>query len=372
MEEGEFSINKYGINAKIKSPTTILASSNPFGNSNWNDDEIIDIDEIPALKPVLDRFDLIFIFRSLKNEDAIREYAFKMADLESSKIPNYSSYLVKHLEYAKTFNPIMDDEAKNMLTEFFTKIRVQGFGSNRVLNTLYRLSKAIARLKLKNIVDEEDAKDVMSFYNVMLQNFQKAVNVSTSPKDVAYNEFIRILQSTESGVTIQELCKLATDNNGQVDAYLGGNWSTKYNKKLRRVIEEISNNTNVKKIGSHPIVLKWLSDHSDHSDLGNLEQNSKKSDSPSKIDQTKNLISQNEGAPRSLWSPSNGHSQSSNSTTLQKYPPSCYYCNQMFLGTGKQAYENHIIQKHPGKPGYPGHADIEFYKLCRKGMEWEK
>jgi hypothetical protein len=254
-----------------------------------------------------------------------------------------------------------------MLTEFFTKIRLEGFGSNRVLNTLYRLSKAIARLKLKNIVDEEDAKDVMSFYNVMLQNFQKAVNVSTSPKDVAYNEFIRILQSTESGVTIQELCKLATDNNGQVDAYLGGNWSTKYNKKLRRVIEEISNNTNVKKIGSHPIVLKWLSDHSDHSDLGNLEQNSKKSDSPSKIDQTKN-----EGAPRSLWSPSNGHSQSSNSTTLQKYPPSCYYCNQMFLGTGKQAYENHIIQKHPGKPGYPGHADIEFYKLCRKGMEWEK
>jgi replicative DNA helicase Mcm len=341
MEEGEFTINKYGINAKIKSPTTIIASSNPFGNSNWNDDEKINIDEIPALKPVLDRFDLLFIFRSLKDEDTIREYAYRMADLESTKIPDYSKYLVKHLEYAKRFNPRMNDEAKNMLTEFFTKIRLEGFGSNRVLNTLYRLAKAVARLKLKDIVDEEDAKDVMSFYNVMLQNFQMAVNVSTNPKDISYNEFIKILQNTPSGITIPELCKIATENNKQVSAYLGDRWFIDQNKRLRRVIDEVLNNSNIKKIGAKPIVLKWLSDHSDHSDrrkieeqhtgLNNLSENGL--DSQPNTD----VYSKNLRSDRSDRSDRNNdeldlHPNTDTDTNQEQehdYPPSCYYCIQV-------------------------------------------
>ena len=40
MEEGEFTINKYGINAKIKSPTVIIASANPYNSSNNYDDLI--------------------------------------------------------------------------------------------------------------------------------------------------------------------------------------------------------------------------------------------------------------------------------------------------------------------------------------------
>jgi DNA replicative helicase MCM subunit Mcm2 (Cdc46/Mcm family) len=37
MEEGEFTINKYGINARIRSPTVIIASANPV-KSSWDDD----------------------------------------------------------------------------------------------------------------------------------------------------------------------------------------------------------------------------------------------------------------------------------------------------------------------------------------------
>ena len=296
MEEAKFTINKYGINATIKSPTTIIASSNPFGNSNWNDDEKIDIDEIPALKPVLDRFDLVFIFRSLKDEDAIRNYAYKMAELESIKIPDYSNYLVKHLEYAKKFNPIINDEAKNMLTEFFTKIRLEGFGSNRVLNTLYRMAKAIARLKLKDIVDEEDAKDAMSFYNVMLLNFKMAVNVSTNPKDIAYNEFVKILQNTPNGITVPELCNIATENNKQIKAYLGDRWHIDQNKRLRRVIDDLLNNSNIKKISAKPIVLQWLSDHPDHSDLEKREEQHQ--DLP-ETNQNEDVFSKNLGSDRS-------------------------------------------------------------------------
>jgi hypothetical protein len=44
----------------------------------------------------------------------------------------------------------------------------------------------------------------------------------------------------------------------------------------------------------------------------------------------------------------------------------------VFSGKVKQDYDTHIVQKHSGKPGYPGPADIEFYKLTPKGMIWEK
>jgi DNA replicative helicase MCM subunit Mcm2 (Cdc46/Mcm family) len=37
MEEGEFTINKYGINAHVRSPTVIIASANPV-KSSWDDD----------------------------------------------------------------------------------------------------------------------------------------------------------------------------------------------------------------------------------------------------------------------------------------------------------------------------------------------
>lgn len=39
-------------------------------------------------------------------------------------------------------------------------------------------------MKLKEIVDEEDAKEVMEFYNVMLVTFQKSVVISQSPRDL--------------------------------------------------------------------------------------------------------------------------------------------------------------------------------------------
>jgi hypothetical protein len=286
-----------------------------------------------------------------------------MADLESIKIPDYSKYLVKHLEYAKRFNPKMNDEAKNMLTEFFTKIRLEGFGSNRVLNTLYRLAKAVARLKLKDIVDEEDAKDVMSFYNVMLQNFQMAVNISTNPKDIAYNEIVKILQNTPSGITIPELCKIATENNKQVKVYLGDIWSIKNNKKLRRVIEEVLNHSNIKKIGSHPIVLQWLSDHSDHSDLekieeqypdlNNLPENGFHSQ-PNTDESSKDL-----GSPRSPRSPINE----------KDYPPKCYRCD--FKPGSKIEYNDHCSKNHPNLSGYPNMASLEKYGLEPQGMDWE-
>ena len=50
MQEQFFTINKHGINARIHSPTAIIASANPI-DGEWKYSERIDLDEIPAIKP---------------------------------------------------------------------------------------------------------------------------------------------------------------------------------------------------------------------------------------------------------------------------------------------------------------------------------
>jgi DNA replicative helicase MCM subunit Mcm2 (Cdc46/Mcm family) len=50
----QITLNKRGINATIET-TTLILSANPLNSSSWYRNDKIEIDEIPSLKPVLDR-----------------------------------------------------------------------------------------------------------------------------------------------------------------------------------------------------------------------------------------------------------------------------------------------------------------------------
>jgi hypothetical protein len=43
----------------------------------------------------------------------------------------------------------------------------------------------ISRLKLKNTVDGDEAKETMGFYNIVLQQLEQLVNVTSDPRDIA-------------------------------------------------------------------------------------------------------------------------------------------------------------------------------------------
>ena len=280
MEEEEFTINKYGINAKILSPTSIIASANPMNNSRWSDSEKIDLDEIPALKPLIDRFDYVFVVRGLDDENNIREFINSKSQQEDSLIPDYSSYLKKHIAYARRLNPVFSDEAKSILNESAIKIASKarsnkngGSGggniwtrSPRRRDSLYRTAKAIARLKLKDFIDVDDANEAVKFYNVILTQLENTVSIPNNPRYEAYNECVTILKQYErlGGITLDELLKKACENNQQVNDYLVGLNNTKSlridkNHKTRAVYDILLNNQNVRKVGENPIVLKWSS-----------------------------------------------------------------------------------------------------------------
>jgi replicative DNA helicase Mcm len=262
MEEGEYTINKHGINARIKAPTTIIASANPVNNSTFLSDDRIDLDEIPAIKPLIDRFDLLFVFRTPRNTEDIRKYAYKKSELDNKIIPDYYNFLRKYILYSKRFNPVLNDEAKAMLTEYWVDLAGR-FGSPRILETLFRLAKATARLKLKKAVDSDDAQATMQFYNVILEQHKQVVSIPDNPRDVVYNECLGILKESSQfslSFSLEELVITACQRNEHVKRYIGDRFKLENNIKLRPVRDMLLNHSSIKMVQQRPIVLQWIED----------------------------------------------------------------------------------------------------------------
>jgi len=92
----------------------------------------------------------------------------------------------------------------------------------------------------------------------------------TGLREITYSTFLDNLKNTKSGITIEELCKKACNENQELAEYLGSRWSVEHNHKLRHIIDMLLNHSNVRKTGQKPMVLKWVSDLSDYTDLAEI------------------------------------------------------------------------------------------------------
>ena len=270
MEERGFHFEKYGIKKFIPTPTSIIASANPANKDTWINNEKIDFNEFPFLAPLKDRFDLIFILQQKKDPKERDDFTDQLAEVEAKRekgeLPDYTEFLIKYIQYAKQINPVLTDEAWYMLKEFYKKVNARGFGSPRVLKTLKKLAKAIARLKLKDVVDEKDAQEAMEFYNAMLVKFQKHVVVSESIKMIAYKKGVEIVKNFKniSGIALQDLFELMCKDNKQLATYFGydngKSLKIQDNHKVSDVKKLLLNHSNIKRVQDNPIVLKWFDD----------------------------------------------------------------------------------------------------------------
>jgi replicative DNA helicase Mcm len=295
MEEGEFTINKYGINSKIASPTVIVASANPINSAANDFDDRIDINQIPLIKAVIDRFDLVFVLRDSKDGDELRTYAELKMEKLSTRNPNYYSYLKKHIAYAKQFRPELSFEAQDLIKEYYVNLGKSSsnlfsssikFKSRRTFDTLVRIAKSVSKLKLKNIVDAEDARESLEFFNAVIYQYtESTVFIPDDPKHIAISVFTDILKTTSIGYSLEELTKKACEKSEYVKSYLLGNKNNfnhllklENNRKLRSVYELLIENSHIARVKEKPIVLQWidpnsLSDTTDTTDIPNNKIN---------------------------------------------------------------------------------------------------
>ncbi|WP_316558673.1 minichromosome maintenance protein MCM [Methanimicrococcus hongohii] len=190
MEQQTISIAKAGIIATLKSRCALLGAANPvYGRFNRYESLADQIDMPPAL---LSRFDLIFLLLDVPEsqmDNRIAEHVLQThytgelmqhkSNISSSDItqeyidsqminiiPEIDPDLLrKYVAYSRrNVYPIMDDDARMHLVDFYTSLRKQGEGKNtpvpvtaRQLEALIRLAEASARVRLSNRVTIDDA-----------------------------------------------------------------------------------------------------------------------------------------------------------------------------------------------------------------------
>ena len=390
MQEQEFTTNKFGQNFHVDAPTVIIASANPTGGS-WkggydnNPDDKIDLDKVPMIKPLVDRFDLVFIFKDNRDENSLMEYVEKKSEMEDHRTPDYTNYLAKHIMYAKQRypKPTFSDEAKSMLNQFYVKIRMS-YGSPRIRETIYRIAQNIARLKLKDEVDSGDAKETIDFYNIILQQLDKVVASPANPRETAYNECLNVLMESPYPLADEEMYRTACERNAQVALYIGKSFKLENNKKLRPILDMLQNHSRVKIVQMKPIVLQYMP-AKDGSDSGthNITLSDPTDLSDLDLDTRVKSLDASEDQKICTDMSNHGSDKSDRSYRIPKYIPGgsgnghllkCYYCDKkgsIFETNSEVEYHRHGNQKHFNRPIYPNLATIQKHDLKPQGKEWE-
>lgn len=154
-------INKANVHCTLKVSCGILAAANPIHGFFDLNSDIITQFNIPV--PIMNRFDIIFVMKDQVNEVKDRNIACRMLDRETGDIKSMFSpeFLRKFFVYVREQpEPEFSAEVKQTASDLYTNIR-KGDTRRVVINprfmeSLIRLVKASAKLRLSRIVEQVD------------------------------------------------------------------------------------------------------------------------------------------------------------------------------------------------------------------------
>ena len=181
LEQQTVSIAKAGIMATLNSRCSVLAAANPkFGRF---DRFKVLADQIELPPPILSRFDLIWIVEDKPSRKGDSELAQHILNIHQSNTVDYEiepDLLRKYIAYArKNINPVLTDEANEVLKNFYVDTRNSSSNTEentvvpitaRQLEAIIRLAEACAKVKLKEVVDKDDAKKAVRLQMASLKD----------------------------------------------------------------------------------------------------------------------------------------------------------------------------------------------------------
>ncbi|XRP96924.1 ATP-binding protein [Methanocaldococcus sp. 16A] len=214
MESQTIHISKGGINAKLPAECAILAACNPRWGRFNPDVSVAEQINIPA--PLLSRFDLIFPIRDVSDKNKDKDIAEYIVDLHRAYLDEEinkkigldyfevdgvkidKEFIIKYIYYARQKKPVISEKAKELFVNYYVEMRKKHQITARQLEAAIRIAEAHAKAKLKDIVDEEDAKE--------------AINIITEClKEIAYDPETGIFDVDKIlGVSKKERDKLTT------------------------------------------------------------------------------------------------------------------------------------------------------------------
>jgi len=244
MEQQTVSIAKAGIVATLKAQTAIIAAANPY--SGRYDRYKTPTQNIRLPPSLLSRFDLIFIVVDKPNpaDDAqMAEFILKNSMLgteetfeenNTSIAPISRDLLKKYIKHARrNCNPVLSDEAKERIKEFYLGLRGQYDSEDAIisilarnLDALVRLSEAYAKMALRNIVIKEDVEAIIKIFKRYL-------------KDTGYDETTGKIDMDRIfvGQSRSNINRLETLMNRLKEIFEENNWKTLEKSNVIQILE---------------------------------------------------------------------------------------------------------------------------------------
>ena len=236
MAQGTVSVSKAGLYTKFKADTSILAAANP--KYNRFDRYKNPIEQIDLPFSLISRFDLYFIipdvldrgmdlnitkhilkthklaqqYTSIEKNKSISKEELQIIEKEIS--PKIKPDLFKkYVAYARqNVTPVLSEEASNKILNYYVELRDLGRGKKsftatpRQLEGLIRLSEASAKVKLKSVIDPEDAERAIRIFKTSLE--QTATDKETGVIDI---DILTTGQSQSERNFMKNITKLIRD-----------------------------------------------------------------------------------------------------------------------------------------------------------------
>jgi len=179
MEQQTVSVAKAGIVCTLNARTSILASANPI-ESRYNPNRSV-VENLDLPPTLLSRFDLIYLVLDKPNEVTDRRLAKHLVQLYWSDPPKPADTLsvdtmTRYIAYARRHcQPVLTDAAANTLIKKYTQMRRVGASQRtisatpRQLESLIRLSEALARMRLSPKVLQSDVEEAARLLSSAMQ-----------------------------------------------------------------------------------------------------------------------------------------------------------------------------------------------------------
>ncbi len=254
MEQGTISVAKAGIITRFKTDTSILAAANP--KLSRFDPYTPFIEQVDLPPTLVSRFDLFFMIRDVLDRTRDSEIAshilrthqagaklfkarlkgekLKKSELEAINelvAPAIEPELLrKYIAFARqNVFPTLSKEAIEIISDFYVGLRERGkeegtyTATHRQLEGLVRLSEASARVRLSDIVEEQDAeravrlvrsslKDVVTDPETGKIDFDMVLTGKTHTKIEGMRTILRIVKEkaqVSDRVTVEEVLEEA-------------------------------------------------------------------------------------------------------------------------------------------------------------------
>ena len=91
-----------------------------------------------------------------------------------------------------------------------------------MLESIFRIAEATAKLRLKNVIDAEIALEAQESIQVMLVRLGLYVKTINDPRDAALDGIMEVIENTQTKIAFDEAARLVEDENERVRMWLTG------------------------------------------------------------------------------------------------------------------------------------------------------